>query len=261
MTRIALVGDIHGNARALRAALAAVRVAAFDELVFMGDLLTYGHDVEEVLTVVSDAQVTHGATLLVGNHDQMYFDIARGDCLYLDRLPAWIADSVRLTLTLLKGARLETRLRWSRERQVAGVLLAHANPFPFGDWTYVEDDATRARARTALSERGLRAGVFGHTHRPRWNDESASSKQYRWTAPAPPLLVNVGAVGQPRDRAGLGWVVLLSCTDEAIDAEFLRIDYDAEAHIAAVRATPLPEPTLARLTAFFTEASQRNGEA
>ena len=90
MTTIVILSDVHGNARALRAALVQALRDPIDHLVFLGDLLTYGHDVQEVLDLVNEAQTKHDAVLLIGNHDQLYFDIAKGDSPYLDTLPEWI---------------------------------------------------------------------------------------------------------------------------------------------------------------------------
>jgi len=66
MSTIAVLGDVHGNARALRAALAQAHKGPFDRMVFLGDLLTYGHDVDEVLDLVAEAQEKDSATLLWG---------------------------------------------------------------------------------------------------------------------------------------------------------------------------------------------------
>lgn len=251
MRDVAVIGDIHGNARALRAALGCLHTHHFDELVFMGDLLTYGHDVEEVLSLVEVEQTKHGAVLLVGNHDEMYFDLARGDSDYVSRLPHWIRDSVERTLAALDLPRFTSRLRWQREHIVEGVLFAHANPFGARDWTYIESDETRARAEVTLRERGARAGVFGHTHRPRWNGIPISETSYVWRADNVPLIANVGAIGQPRDRSGRSWVARLQLTDEEIACTYQCIHYDLAAHLETVRVAGLQEETLARIASFF----------
>lgn len=232
--KVVIFGDVHGNARALRAALSRADDTAFDALVFIGDLLTYGHDVDEVIELVAAAQAKHRATLLIGNHDQMYFDLAAGDRRYYDKLPAWIRTSIDLTTNLLGDRALADSLVWSTEVVLDGVLFSHANPF--GDWTYLNTDGDVARAREVLRHRSLRAGVFGHTHRPRWDRDA-------------PAVINVGSVGQPRD--GTGRSVIVRLDTETLDASFEPIDYDLAAHLAGLRATGLEPSTIERLEKFF----------
>ena len=169
MTTVVVIGDVHGNAGALRAALAQASRGPMDHLVFAGDLLTYGHDVDEVLELVAGAQADHGATLLIGNRDQLYFDLARGDRGYAAKLPDWITESVELTLSVLDTAAFRDGLRWSSEHVVDGALFAHANPFGGRDWTYLNHPPELDRAAEVLAARRLSVGVFGHTHRPKWD--------------------------------------------------------------------------------------------
>ena len=239
VTSVVVVGDIHGNARALRAALTQAQAGPLDHLVFIGDLLTYGHDVEEVLDLVGEAQVKHRAVLLVGNHDQMYFDLAAGKREYLDKLPQWIKDSVTLTLQKVDPASLRGRFAWSVEWNLDGALFAHANPFAFGDFRYLNSTDDHAAAVQVLRERGARLGVFGHTHRPLWH-------------PGPVTLANAGSVGQPRDAQG-AVILRLHLDRELVSGAFEPIAYDVEAHLNALRRAGLPESTTERLCGFFRQ--------
>lgn len=254
MTTVTVIGDVHGNATALRAALDDARRFPYDQLVFVGDLLTYGHDVNEVLSIVEHTLAHDDATLLIGNHDQMYFDLARGDSSYLERLPAWIRDSVERTLESLDLDRFMKGLRWVPEHVVDGVLFAHANPFGASDWTYVESAETLTRARATLRERGLRAGVFGHTHRPRWNGAVVDELDHRWRDQDEPLIVNVGAIGQPRDQSGLSWVARLTLQPQAITCAFDSITYDVGAHLEVVDSAGLQTESVAQIVSFFARA-------
>lgn len=260
MTAVVVIGDVHGNARALHAALAVARNGPLDELVFIGDLLTYGHDVDEVLDLVAEAQARHGATVLIGNHDQLYFDLAEGDRTYIDTLPAWIRASVEHTVGMV-GSSLRARLRWSEQVVRDGVLFAHANPFGFRNWTYLNRVEDVARAQAALESQGLRAGVFGHTHRPRWcMDVPARDRVMTWSGPHA-LVLNVGSVGQPRD--GTSRSVIARLDIETLSATFEAVDYDVAAHVAALHASGLGATTVAKLAAFFAgvESDHEYGDA
>ncbi len=260
MTSFGVVGDVHGNARALRAALAKLREAPLDHLIFIGDLLTYGNDVGEVLDLVEDAQRTSNATLLVGNHDQMYFDVAEGERTYFEKLPPWIRESVELTLERLDMNRFRTRLRWSVEHRVDDVYFAHANPFGPGDWAYLNTDDDLEKARVALEAKKVAIGVFGHTHRPRWCVSSRASaprevpRDIAVSASRDETVVaNAGSVGQPREDGASAVVMRFMTTNDGAEATFSSLDYDVAGHLASLLSAGMTEATTARLCAFFAK--------
>jgi len=239
VTSVVVIGDIHGNARALRAALAQARRGQADRIVFIGDLLTYGHDVEEVLDLVCDAQEKDEAVLLIGNHDQMYFDLAEGNHVYLNKLPDWIRDSVMLTLENFSPGSLRSRFCWSQEWCMGRAFFAHANPFAVGDFRYLNTDDDYSAAVEVLGERGARLGVFGHTHRPLWRPGSIA-------------IANAGSVGQPRDIQG-SVILRLHIDGDTVSAKFEPVEYDVNAHLAALQRTGLPDATVKRLCYFFQQ--------
>jgi predicted phosphodiesterase len=247
---VVVLGDIHGNGRALRAALDQAARGPMDRLIFLGDLLTYGHDVDQVLDLVSEAQATWDATLLTGNHDQLYSDLARGERGYADKLPDWITESVAYTRTRLDDRRFAA-LRWSEELIVDGALFAHANPFGFGDWGYLNHPVELARAAETLTTRGLTLGVFGHTHRPKWDRTDVTAGTRTTTPRTKPIVANAGAVGQPRDRHAQALILRLELTAESATATFEAVTYDVAAHVAALRASGLSAATVDKLASFF----------
>ena len=258
MITIAVIGDVHGNAPALRAALAQAREGPLDRMVFLGDLLTYGHDVGEVLDLVAEAQEKEGATLLVGNHDRMYFDLVEGRREYFDRLPGWLKDTVNLTLEAPRTATLVDALSWVEETRLdERAIAAHANPYGKSDWRYLNSLDNHMEAGMALLQRSLDVGVFGHTHRPRFYDgarplEAVPFDEALEASRGNPVVVNAGAVGQPRDGSGQAVLLRLTLTKQTVRATFERVAYDLAAHIASLRAAKLPSATVERLVRFFT---------
>ncbi len=225
--RIAVISDIHAALAPFRQALEASRAAGFDQLVLLGDLFTYGMEPAACADLAAEAMERDGAILVGGNHDQLYADLASGGSDYVDGLPDWIRESVDWTWERL-GRSWPQRLDWIEEWTQNGLLLAHANPFGYGDWTYLADEAKLAQAAEVLERRGFRWGVFGHLHRAR-NYRSASGIEVHV----------VGSTGQPRDRDNPAphWAMIDLREDELSLTRNI-IEFDSAAHRAAILAEP-----------------------
>ncbi|HHO51100.1 MAG TPA: metallophosphatase family protein [Deltaproteobacteria bacterium] len=254
MSRTWALGDIHANATALSAALELIEPG--DPLVILGDLLTYGPDPCEVLELVLE-RVVQGAVLVLGNHDELYLDLLRGETGYRDRLPAWIQASADWTLDRLDPATLR-RLPFVREHVASGVLFAHANPW--GDWRYLNRDEDHHEAAEVLRRRGLKIGIFGHTHRSRIVElppgrglGDGARRELRWRPGEAQdvLLINAGSVGQPRDRAATSTLVELQEDASGIAVRLHEVRYDVGRHLSRLSALPLSTETLDRLASFF----------
>lgn len=230
--------DLHANARALRAALALARAGGVDRWIVLGDLLTYGVDVDEVLDLVEELHRDHGAVVLRGNHDQLYLDLAAGARASYDRLPAWLREAADHTLARLDAAAFARRFAWHDELIEDGVLFSHANPFGAGDWRYLRDEPDLAAAAARLDERGLRVGVFGHSHRARMFVDRA-------------VAITVPSLGQPRDRDGAAGLLRLRRDGARLAAELVPVAYDVAGHVAGLRASGLSPATVERLCGFF----------
>ena len=85
--RLAVIGDVHENLRALQWALKIADEIGYDQLILLGDLLTYGVDVVETLELVSNRLMSSSKVLLRGNHDTLYQDLLDGNSIYYDQLP------------------------------------------------------------------------------------------------------------------------------------------------------------------------------
>ena len=66
--KLALLSDLHANARALAACLAHARAAGATRFAFLGDLVGYGPEPVAVLEQVM-ALAAEGALVVRGNHD------------------------------------------------------------------------------------------------------------------------------------------------------------------------------------------------
>ena len=210
--RVAVVSDIHSNADALVKVLDKIAFKSFDLTVFLGDILTYGMQPLEVLDLLTSYSKSNKAIFIKGNHDQFYFDIQGGRDVAGYKMPSFVKESFLWTLNELDGVLLEELFNWREEYLMGGVCFAHANPFRYGDWRYLEDKKTADAAFDALAKKQCPIGVFGHSHRQmiytkKNVDKSCVNFNQFLTEDGCSYIVNAGSVGQPRGR-GLCYLTL-----------------------------------------------------
>jgi predicted phosphodiesterase len=263
--RIAIVSDVHANAGAFRAALAAARSKGFDRLVILGDLLSYGCHPIETLDLAAEAASTHDAIFIKGNHDQLYIELTRGDDTYFSGLPSWLQETATWTHAALAGRDIESMFAWQDNAIFSDAFCAHANPFAHGDWTYLNAPEEIERAARRLKMRKQSFGIFGHTHRPKVVefDNSGASHIHSVVLDQPvrrfalrrsdnPKIIDVGSVGQPRSQDKSSKMVFLTVENEELHVEFVRLDYDVAVHLEAISRSTLSEPTRKKLLGFFS---------
>jgi predicted phosphodiesterase len=249
---VVVLSDLHANAGALRRALEIAREEAVDLWIVLGDLLTYGVDVSEVLELTDELQQA-GAIIIRGNHDQVYMDLAEGRRDYYERLPEWMRESVDFTFTRFEAATFARRYSWCDSHVIDDVLLSHANPYGAGDWRYLNDERDHAAALRAIADRGLRIGVFGHVHRARMFVEGQSASVTGAIEHPHRAVITAGSLGQPRDRDGMSSFLRLRVEAGRCEVELVPVDYDVGAHVAAIEASSMSPDTRRRLCQFFAK--------
>jgi len=233
-------------------------------LVILGDLLTYGCDPCLVLDQVGGALAKGNARLVRGNHDQMYFDLAAGQTAYVDRLPPWLRETTEWTYQQLGDVDLAASLPWEKAHSLAGIFFAHANPFAYGDWTYLNGEPEMHAAIAALRDRGERIGVFGHTHRGKIVEFGGQGENTTWRelggepflschiAPDDGAIADPGSVGQPRGAGHFSSMLFIDAEAAGIRLHLHRLSYDVADHLASIRASGLSSATKTKLMSYFT---------
>lgn len=261
--RVAVLGDVHANAAALTAALAAVDAVGYDRLVFLGDLLTYGVDVQITLEIIHSRLGDGRAVVLLGNHDAIYRDILSGRASsYAAGLPSWIRESVDWTADRLRGSHWH-ELPFEQEVTIEGIVFSHANPFGPEQWMYLNTEDEHFHAALMLRGRGASVGVFGHTHRIKWyslrGDSGAFCAHLSGVVNDGAVhILNAGAIGQPRDSLEMLSSVLWLDVDEnskpgaAQSFERQMFEYDVASHLRHVRRSGLSTTTVSRIADFFS---------
>ena len=193
--RYGVVGDVHANLHALRAALEAVRAAGAERIVCPGDVVGYGPRPDECAELLQEAD----ALVVAGNHDLM----ATGE------LPIeGTGGLVRETIEWTRGAIAESTRAWLRALPLElsvpdGLLVTHG---ALGDPTrYVRDSAAARAELVELRQRAptAQALLVGHTHHPALHSRrmrAAPAGRVELPPDGAPWFLNAGSVGQSRER-------------------------------------------------------------
>lgn len=255
--RVAVLGDIHGNALAFEAALDAIALEGIRAVCCHGDLLTYGCSPEGALLGLDRLMDGFDTVLLSGNHEPFYFGGQVGDDASFASKRPFIVESIRWTLDRIGHRRLADDYPWAEVCTVGEVLITHANPYMERNWRYVSEPTDEVDAAIALVERRARVGVFGHTHRARLTAVQRGTVDRRSLLHAvdlheggvtgPRWVLNTGSVGQPRGQ-GATWLELDLSTHRA---RLHRIRYDVSAHLRAIETSGMSRETIERLCGFF----------
>lgn len=232
----ALISDIHGNLEALKSVFSDIEERAIDEIYFLGDLVGYGPDPEACIDIVSKNCKLH----MMGNHDHALLTAAVGfnpvakqaiDCLREQMRPDDDEASKKRRWEYLGG--LEKR------HEEGDFLFVHASPRdPIYEYV-LETDAIFGKEKLGkIFSKMERLCFVGHTHvpgvmteEPRWH--GVKELDYEWEFAPGKQIVNLGSVGQPRDRDPRA--SYLEIDDNG--CRWHRVEYDIEAVIEKVRAT------------------------
>lgn len=232
---IAIISDIHGNLEGLEAVLAEIDRRGVDEIVCLGDVLGYGPNPMECIDLVME----RCRTTLMGNHDfavlyePFNFNIGAEQACY------WTREQFELDPDADRRAK---RWRYLANRPIVerrpGMLAVHASPRrPVNEYIFPDDIYTNPNKFVPIFDRVERICFVGHTHVPGVFLEgpdfySPDELDGRFSLDSDRAVVNVGSVGQPRDRDPRSSFVLFDGTT----VEFVRVPYDVETTIRKVEA-------------------------
>ncbi|MDQ7779820.1 MAG: metallophosphoesterase family protein [Planctomycetota bacterium] len=227
----AIVSDIHANLEALQAVLEDIRRRGLSErIVCLGDLVGYGPNPAECV-----AECMRFKTCLMGNHDEATVSEALG----FNPLAKAAIDWTRSMLKPSLLSRREKKGQWQfisslpATAELEGWLLVHGSPRdPTMEYILRSDtesfvDEMPPKIKDIFSR--FRTLCFvGHTHEP-----GIITAKSEFLAPADfggkydvtdkgKMVINVGSVGQPRDRDNRACYV----TFDGRVIEYHRVPYD-----------------------------------
>jgi len=241
--RIGIISDVHANALALEACLAALERLDAGRIVILGDVVGYGPDPESVTQRVAGL-VSQGAICLMGNHDAAAVG-ARAS------MNGTAAAAIAWTKPRLSDGSRHFLASLPLTAELEDVLFVHADASNPAGWNYVLDAATAMQSLLAVK---ARVTFVGHVHRPQVYCLTATAKVIAHTpvtgtavplSPQRQWLAVAGAVGQPRD--GNPAASFMTYDTAARELTFHRATYDYEATAQRIRDAGLPERLAERL--------------
>ena len=243
--KIGVLGDIHANLEALTAVLAECQKLGVEKYVCIGDIVGYNANPHECMEIVRGLAPI---AIVMGNHDS--YASNNLDLLGFNPQAAAAIEWTREHLT-------EDEQRWLSElpykkdvfmqNPTARFSVVHATMDNPQMWGYIFD---RYTAAASLQYQWMPICFFGHTHTPLAFEKNLdeivggmydtikiqSNQKY---------LINVGSVGQPRDRDPRAAFVTYDV--EAATIQLHRVEYDIAAAQRKILAAGLPARCAERL--------------
>lgn len=264
--KIVILSDLHANFCALKKALKIIDQKGYDLMICLGDILSYGTDIKQVVQTIGNRIKKKNTLLIKGNHDEIYDDIFAGkESKYIDSLPNWLKESIYFTAERLNKSNWN-ELKFIENYASDGVFYSHANPFSQRDWSYLNNSIKLEKASKILKNMNYRVGVFGHLHRV-LNSTFSEKKTLNTNFLHSNLLsnkeiniLNTGSIGQPRDknntRPSFLWLDIKIPNNHDLEnyqykykIEFF--DYPINEHLKSIQNSTMSLKTREKLLSYF----------
>ncbi|MBN1807860.1 MAG: metallophosphoesterase family protein [Planctomycetes bacterium] len=246
---IAILSDVHANLEALTAVIRDMSGRKITRIFFLGDIIGYGPNPVEVLEFLQKFEFC-----LMGNHDRA---VLTGPPKKFNPVAKeaveWTRKQIHPSYVRLKWLRpwvYRKRLEWWRFllqmkpiRKEGDWVFCHDHPIQPGSDKYVHKLEVAQTVLDGLPD--IRAFFIGHSHVPMMftYKERIVPEEGTLYPIDQRLIVNVGSVGQPRDRDARACYVLL---DER-GIQFIRVPYDIRRTQQKIRQAGLPQLLAQRL--------------
>ena len=243
---LAIISDIHSNIEALSAVFADIERQGISRVICLGDVIGYGPNPDLCLDLIrSKVDVC-----LMGNHDYavLYepnnFNVgAEGACYWTRQFLESYPDAGRRNSYWDLLGQMPVKYTMAGDEYGADELtFVHGSPRrPVNEYVFPDDIYNAPSKLQGSFDRFNGLCFVGHTHvpgcfflePPDFYSPDDLDDEYE-IEPGKKVLINVGSVGQPRDRDNRASYVVV----ERGLVRFCRVEYDLERVIEKVRAIP-----------------------
>jgi diadenosine tetraphosphatase ApaH/serine/threonine PP2A family protein phosphatase len=215
--RYAILGDIHANWEALSRVLDDARDRGVDAYVSVGDLVGYNADPRRCLEAIRALN----CRAVRGNHDHY--------CVH-PPVDDHLSDTAAAALTWTRCHLSPEEMKFLSELPLTIAMedfaVVHNSLRPDNHWEYVVNTST---AEASFAHQTSPVCFHGHTHFPVVFSRRTAVTAERFTKleldPEARYFINVGSVGQPRDRDPRAAYAIYDL--DARTVELHRVAYDA----------------------------------
>jgi diadenosine tetraphosphatase ApaH/serine/threonine PP2A family protein phosphatase len=266
---LAIISDVHSNLAALSTVLEDIEQRGATEIVCLGDVVGYGPNPRECIDLVREKC----RLCVMGNHDHAIIYEPTNFNSAAERAAYWTRQVLEAEPDVsLRNARWEFLAKLPVRAKEDQILFVHASPRrPINEYIFPEDVFTNPQKVIANFERlDARLCFVGHTHQPGvFLDDPYFDPPHE--LPDSPFfeldderaIINVGSVGQPRDRdprasyvlvhplesggsdnPGSGSLVAQAMRCNIDQIEFVRLEYDIDATAKQIFDEPMLDDML-----------------
>lgn len=240
---LAIISDIHSNTEALTAVLDDIDSRGISRIFCLGDVIGYGPEPKQCLDLIREkATVT-----LLGNHDSavLYepyrFNIgAESACYWTRQQLENETDHKKLKARWDFMGQLPVKYTWDgNDMGLKEMIFVHGSPRrPVNEYIFPDDIFNTPHKLQGLFERFEHLCFVGHTHvpgvftdTPDFYSPDELDNVFE-IDPDRKALINVGSVGQPRDRDKRASYVIVTPKE----IQFIRVEYPIDAVVEKIYA-------------------------
>ena len=230
----AIISDIHSNLEALEVVLADIEDRGIETIYCLGDIVGYAANPKECLDLV----IEKTESCVLGNHDYAVLYEPTNFNYGAEQASYWTRDVLEQETDPKKRRRRwayigAQQMRWTLRTEVGDVKacldFVHASPRrPINEYLFPDDVYTNLTKVNALFDRTEHVCFVGHTHLPGVfleDPDFFTPEELGNVYPIIPderAIINVGSVGQPRDRDNRASYVYI----QGNEVHFVRLEYD-----------------------------------
>lgn len=242
--RYLIFSDVHSNLEALTAVLEAIKNKRFDQYIFLGDIVGYGANPNEV---IEEIKKISPLSIVRGNHDKAVAGLTN-----LDYFNPVAALAVMWTSKNITSKNLEflKELNMGPLKVNEELTICHGSPWDEDYYMFNKFDALEA-----FSIFETKICFFGHTHFPavhileNENVKTIYPSRYPFRIKIEDrfrYLINPGSIGQPRDGNPMASFIIYDSKKKSVTIQ--RVPYDISKAQSKILEAGLPQMLATRLS-------------
>lgn len=236
--RYAIFSDIHSNLEALNSVLDAYQKERIDRYLCVGDIVGYGANPKECIKIIQDRNIE----TIAGNHDW-----ASSGKFGLDYFNRYAKEAVIWTREKIDSQDTSYLNNLDLVYKEDDFCLVHGTLLNPGDFDYMFG---LKEANDSFRVMDVLVCFVGHTHRAITFIEDSGKISYTLSniiniEPQNQYIINVGSVGQPRDRDRRACFCIYDSKENVV--EIKRIEYDVATAQKKILDSGLPPYLAMRL--------------